>query len=36
MILSIIYMATLIVVGVSAIAVAAIYFIDKNADPKDQ
>jgi hypothetical protein len=32
MILSIIYMAALVVVGVSAIAGAAIYLIDKNAD----
>jgi hypothetical protein len=35
MILSIIYMAALIVIGVSAIAVVAIYWIDKNADESD-
>ena len=32
MLLSIIYMAVLIVVGVSAIIGAAIYWIDKNSD----
>ena len=32
MLLSIIYMAVLVVVGVSAIIGAAIYWIDKNAD----
>jgi len=36
MILSIIYLATIIVIGVTAIAGAAIYMIDKNAGDNEE